>query len=454
MLEYGAASGGTSASVIESIEPVLSAPQLGVIAPINSGTASLEVPRSPERSAPAGIFNKPQKSPCSPTPIRKPTLFPEDTTPDHYISQEYEMPQPPTPKSPVNPQAGTTSDMITLPRDMVLDLFLLARVFESVPGHRAGPIAAARAAGVEWPKPAVDTQVPAAHSQATAALAQGGRKSKQITPVVSSSRAGGWPPPSLFPFRPLVRSAILTVTFSAPNRERRVVINNDPPAPVLQPQGNKPPIANQTLIIYPLPKELRIRDLVHSLTAPGGLRQVHFAPLHYQPQVQVAVVTFMDPKGAEGFKKYADKHGFFLSLRAPHGHRLLHGDEYSGETPCGIVQSTPEQQGVKKVYLVKKHLPEVSLRFWGHDASGRKLDQSGWLYKDIEAQLLKWFLLDDTWFCDMNEEIAKGATRQLKVLSSLEVVLFELQQLRFSPYQGTGGGTVRSRFQVFSSPHC
>jgi hypothetical protein len=160
----------------------------------------------------------------------------------------------------------------------------------------------------------------------------------------------------------------------------------------------------------------------------------------------------MDPKGAEGFKKYADKHGFFLSLRAHHGHQRLHGDEYSGETPCAIVQSAPEQHGVKNFYLIKKHLPAVTVRFWGHDASGRKLHQSRWLYKDIEAHLLKWFHLDDTWYCDMDKEIAKGATRQLKVLSSLEVVLFELQHLCFSPYQGTGGGTVRLRFEYFPLP--
>jgi hypothetical protein len=162
----------------------------------------------------------------------------------------------------------------------------------------------------------------------------------------------------------------------------------------------------------------------------------------------------MDPKGAEGFKKYADKHGFFLALRADQGPRLVHGDDNSGETLFGMIEGATEHRGVKKIYVIKKHLPEIRVRFWGLDASGRRLDQNGWMYKSVEAELLKWFQLDDTWFCDMDKEIAKGATRQLKVLSNLKVVLSELEHLRFSPYQGTGGGTVRVRFPVFPSPLC
>jgi hypothetical protein len=291
------------------------------------------------------------------------------------------MSQPPTLNAPVDREAETIPNMVTLPRDVVFDLFFLARLVE--PGDRAGPAAAQSA---EWPKPAGDTQVPGEQSP-------DGGQTKATTPVVSSLRVNGWPPRSLLTLYSLIHSAMLTEPFSDHNHERRQVINNGPPAPVLQPLGNKPPIANQTLVIHPLPKGLRIRDLIHSLTAPGGLRQVHFAPLKLQPHVQVAVVTFMDPKGAEGFKKYADKHGFFLSLRADKGPRLVHGDDNSGETLFGMIEGATEHRGVKKIYVIKKHLPEIRVRFWGLDASGRRLDQNGWMYKSVEAELLKWFQL-------------------------------------------------------------
>ncbi|KAA8912332.1 hypothetical protein FN846DRAFT_933605 [Sphaerosporella brunnea] len=222
----------------------------------------------------------------------------------------------------------------------------------------------------------------------------------------------------------------------------RNTISHDPPEPMEQHGNNQkhPPAVDRTVIIAPLPLELKIRDFIHSIIAPGGLRHIHFAPL---PGVdfQVGCITFMSAKGAEAYLKYTQEHGFFLSMRAEGEHHDM--DDTSGETRTVIMQSLNDGRGgVKKVTLVKKHLDRVRVRMWGKHFDGTPLDVFHNLHLAYEHTLLVWFRLDDTWFCkDLEGEILRnGATRQLKVLGHVDDVLEELEMIRFSPLEYSGGG--------------
>jgi len=210
---------------------------------------------------------------------------------------------------------------------------------------------------------------------------------------------------------------------------------------MLQPVGNKGPLADRTLIIAPLPLSLKSCDLIHSIVAPGGIRQIHFAPLPGS-QFQVAVITFITAAGATAYKKYFDGNGFFLSIRQKDNSEegLLGRD---GETRTKVMQTGPEGRGVKKVFLIKKHMVSVCVRFWGKDMDGGFLPDDHRLRLEVENELTKWFALDDTWFTDLDEEVRKkGATRVLKVMDAVDVVTAQLKNCKFSRKDNVGGGCV------------
>lgn len=215
-------------------------------------------------------------------------------------------------------------------------------------------------------------------------------------------------------------------------------------------------------MITPLPLTLRAGDMVHSLSAPGGLRQIHIAPLplshpafapplrpqqhHPRPQqhaaatvaaitarpgqYQVAVVTFVTAAGAREYKAYFDRHGFVLSTRQRDEDKtaaatagavtVVHGEAEPGGDGAG-------GSGAKRLLLVKRHLEDVQVRFWDDR-------------EDVEQCVRSWFALDDRWFCDLDAEIRlRGATRVLKVLGPVEPLITELDFCRFSRAGSLGG---------------
>lgn len=149
------------------------------------------------------------------------------------------------------------------------------------------------------------------------------------------------------------------------------------------------------------------------------------------------MITFATVFGAVAFKEYANEHGFFLSQRVARGSNPPDSDcedgqdRLNGETRISVLHTLPEGRGIKKVILAKRHMADVKVRFWAEGGS-------------VEKELLKWFRLHDGWFCDLDTEIAAGATRVLRIWATAEEVLNELQYIKLGYGKDEGGNVCPS----------
>ena len=163
------------------------------------------------------------------------------------------------------------------------------------------------------------------------------------------------------------------------------------------------------------------------------------------PTSQTAVVTFVTVAGATAFVDYALINGFFTSTRIRGPDLSLNEAAHyakQGETRVRIVHVSdehsvlrPDAPVAKGVQLLKRHLAGTRVWLWGQG------DVDGAL---VEASLLKWFHLNDNWFCNIEREVsAHGATRALRVWAHVDDVVKKLARLNFQKDASRGrGGTV------------